>query len=80
VEEEIQKDEALQKIIEDLKSNPDSRRNYTLENNKLYYKVRLVLSSTSSWIPRMIWKFHTTPIGGHLGIFRTYSKITQSLY
>jgi len=54
MEEEIQKDGTLQKITEDLKSNPDSHGNYTLENDKLHYMERLVLSSTSSWIPQMI--------------------------
>jgi len=47
IEEEIQKDEELRKIIEELKVDPEAHGNYTLENERLHYKGRLVLSTTS---------------------------------
>jgi len=46
----------------------------------LHCKGRLVLSPTSVWIPQLLKEFHATPTGGHLGIFRTYRRISQSLH
>jgi len=40
----------------------------------------MVISASSSWIPRLLHKYHTTPLGGHAGIFRTYRRIGQSLH
>jgi len=80
VEDEVQKDPALQKIMEELTINPDSHRNYTLENGRLHYKGQMVLSTSSSWIPKLLCEYHTTPMGEHSGIFCTYKRIAQSLH
>jgi len=80
VEEENEQDPTLKKIMEDLKSDPESYRNYTLENGRLHYKGRMVLSASSSWIPKLLHEYHTTPLGGRSGVFRTYRRIGQSLY
>ena len=80
VEAENQQDPTLRKIMEELRSNPESHGNYTLENGRLHYKGRIVLSSSSSWIPKLLQEYHTTPMGGHSGIFRTYRRIAQSLH
>ena len=39
-----------------------------------------MLSATSVWIPKLLKEFHTTPVGGHYGVFRTYRRISQSLH
>jgi len=43
---------------------------YTLDQNSLYYKGRLVLSASSPWVPKFLHEFYTTSIGGHLWTFR----------
>jgi len=70
----------LQEIIKELWKEPGSNGKYTLENEKLHYKGRLVLSATSVRIPKLLQKFHSTPLKGHSGIFRTYRRIAQSLH
>lgn len=75
VEEENQQDRILKKIMEELRSNSEAHGNYTLKNGRLHYKGRMVLSASSSWIPRLLHEYHTTPMGGHSGIFRTYKRI-----
>lgn len=80
IDKEVQRDPALRKIREGLQRNPDSQGNYTLENDRLYYKGRLVIAATSSWVPRLLNEYHSSPMGGHSGIFRTYRRIAQSLY
>ena len=80
MEKENQQDPTLKKIMEELKSNSEAHGNYTLENGRLHYKGRLVLSASSSWIPKLRHEYHTTSLGGHSGIFRTFRRIGQSLY
>lgn len=77
---EVQADPVLKKIIEELQQDPDSHPSYTIENGKLHYKGRLVLSSTSVWIPKLLQEFHTTPTGGHSGIFKTHRRLAQSIF
>ncbi|WVZ18576.1 hypothetical protein V8G54_005898 [Vigna mungo] len=77
---EVDEDVELQKVIADLKQDPNSHVSYTLENERLHYKGRLVLSAKSVWIPKMLGEFHVTKMGGHSGIYRTYRRIAQSLY
>jgi len=78
--EEVKKDPVLAKILEDLKVNPNSHPQYTLEHDRLYYKGRLVLSPDSTWIPKLLQEFHTSSIGGHSGIYRTCRRMAQSLF
>ena len=52
--EEVKKDLVLAKILEDLKVDPDSHPQYTLEHDRLYYKGKLVLSPDSTWIPKLL--------------------------
>ena len=80
IDAEVRKNPDLSKIIVDLEKGCGSHRNYTLQNGKLCYKGRLVLASNSEWIPRLLQEFHSTPVGGHLGVYRTYRRLATSLY
>ena len=79
-DEEVKKDLVLAQSLEDLKVDPNSHPQYTLEQDRLYYKGRLVLLTDSTWIPKLLQKFHTSPIGGHSGIYRTYRMMAQCLF
>lgn len=59
---EVEEDETLVKVIVDIKMDPNSHPAFTLENDKLHYKGRLVLSAQSTWIAKLIVEFHTTNI------------------
>lgn len=52
--EEVVEDGELQKIVEDITKNPDMHPAFTLENGRLHYKGRLVLSAKSKWIPKIL--------------------------
>lgn len=77
---EVERDEVLGKITSDIKRDPNCHAAYTLENDRLHYKGRLVISANSVWIPKLLAEFHVTSTGGHSGVFRTYRRIAQSLY
>ncbi|XP_057424795.1 uncharacterized protein LOC130718278 [Lotus japonicus] len=78
--EEVNKDDKLQKIIQDLILDPTSHSGYVLRDQKLFFKGRLVLSKTSSRIPVILKEFHSSLMGGHSGIFRTYKRVANLVY
>ncbi|KAA0067145.1 transposon Tf2-1 polyprotein isoform X1 [Cucumis melo var. makuwa] len=63
---EVENDEELQRIIEKLKKEPEDGGKFEW-NGRLLYKGRLVLSHTSSLIPRLLHTFHDSVLGGHPG-------------
>lgn len=80
ITKEVEEDKGLQKVIEEIKMDPNSHLAYTLEHERLHYKGRMVLSAKSSWLPKLMAEFHVTQMGGHSRIYRTYMRIAQSLY
>jgi len=80
IQEEVHQDQELTRIIEELKRDSKLNDHYTLENDKLHYKGRLVLAANSVWIPKLLHEFHLTPMGGHFGVYITYLRIAQTLH
>ena len=54
VGKEVGKDDELQKIIDNLKKNLEEDSKYQWENGRLLFKIRVVLSKTSSLIPNLL--------------------------
>lgn len=48
IDEEVQKDPTLAKIIADLKQDSGTHTHFTLEHERLYYKGRLVIAASSA--------------------------------
>ena len=61
------------KVIEDLKQDQG-------KHGVLFFKDRLVVAETSSWIPKLMEEFHATPQGGHSGFFGTYRHLASNLF
>lgn len=80
VMDEIRQDAKLAPILRDLGAESGMVPSYTLINGVLYYRGRSVLSWSSSFIPRLLAKFHLTPQGGHSGAFHTYSHLAENVY
>lgn len=76
----ISTDPELSSIVQALRHDPGSRPPFQLLQGCLYYKGRIVLPATSSWIPRLLEEFHCTPVGGHSGAYRTYRRLAASIY
>ncbi|PNY14541.1 hypothetical protein L195_g011223 [Trifolium pratense] len=53
---------------------------YTMRDGLLYWKQRLVIPKNNDLLHKILYKFHTSPIGGHAGITRTMSRITSQFY
>ncbi|KAA0032325.1 Ty3/gypsy retrotransposon protein [Cucumis melo var. makuwa] len=80
IEREVQEDEKLKAIFDRIVANPDCIPHYTVRQGKLFYRGRLVLSKTSSFIPTILHTFHDSVIGGHSGQLHTYKRIAAELF
>ncbi|GKB21280.1 retrotransposon-related protein [Tanacetum coccineum] len=76
----LKDDPQLQKIIQEVTNDPQSRPGFSLVNGKLYHKERLVIPATSPWISQLLEEFNSSPNGGHLGFYRTYRRLASRIY
>lgn len=53
---------------------------YMVDQGILRFKGRIVLPSNSSLTTAILKEYHDTPIGGHLGNFKTYQSIAQEWF
>lgn len=47
---------------------------------KLFYNKRMVISSTSAIIPKLLEEFHSSPSGGHSGFLCIYKRLAANLH
>ena len=80
IQREAQTDSKLTAMREALSKNPSSNHGYEVRGEQLWFKGRLVLPQNSRFKNALLHEFHDTPIGGHLGIFRTYKRVAASFY
>lgn len=76
--EEIDKDVKLQEMIHSCIQEPSKYQGYTVRNEKLWFKNRLVLPKNSKSIPLILEEFHSGLLGGHSGVLKTVKRIQQS--
>ncbi|GAU47333.1 hypothetical protein TSUD_101210 [Trifolium subterraneum] len=53
---------------------------YTMKEGLLYWKQRIVIPSNIALIQQVLYEFHSSPIGGHVGITRTLAIIKSQFY
>lgn len=80
IEQEVENDAELKKIMENLKKNAEEGSKFQVEKGRLLYKGRMVVSQTSTLIPKILHTFHDSILGGHSGFLRTYKRISGELY
>ncbi len=71
---------ALQTLITELQTNPQSHRHYTLSNGHLCQKGKLVVGNDIDLQLKIHGLFHDTPTRGHSGIQATQTKISSLFY
>lgn len=80
LQQEIANDMFLQKIITDLQTDAMSHKGFTIDNDVLLFKDRLVIPQNSSMLNALFEEFHASPTGGHAGEERTYQRIVNEVF
>lgn len=74
----VMANETLERIIQEIKQGTATLDNYSLIQDRLYYKRRLAIPVGLSQIPKLISKFHTTP--SHSSAYHTYWRKASNFY
>ncbi|CAL1390315.1 unnamed protein product [Linum trigynum] len=62
------------------KASSSSPRTFTLRDDMLYRRGRIVIPPNSPHVGQLLHEFHATPLGGHSGIERTYRRLATHFY
>lgn len=77
IDQQVQADSHLQKIITKITQHGVSHIGFTMEHGRLLYKGCVVLPSLSSLIQNLLYEYHCSPMGGHNGEFKTYLRLAD---
>lgn len=80
IEEALLKDPHTQHIIQTLQNNPSAVTDYSLINNKLFYKERLVVPEHPTLKQKLLAEMHESLSGGHGGYLKTLKRLTLNFY
>lgn len=70
----------LLSIHHGLQSDPTAYPDYLFRDRLLFFKSRLVLPTDSPLCLHLFHEFHSSPIGGHSGIARTFHRLSSNFY
>lgn len=72
--------ERLVGIREALLKYPMSIEDWSMVDGCFLYKQRLVLPRGSELIPRLLHEFHSSALGGHSSVLKTYKRLSKELF
>ena len=75
---EVLQNSELQSLVQDCEVGIAT--NYTFRDGLLFYKDKLRIASDSDLKMVILKEFHSTPIGGHAGILKTFMRIYPNFY
>ena len=77
---EIEKDETIQKLIRRFKNEEQMKAGFTLVNERLFFKNKLVIPANSRYIQLILQECHDSVMGGHAGVLRTLQRVWDLFY
>ena len=71
-------DSYAQTLLAQLAIHSPNTAGYTLKDGLIRYQDKLWVGQNSALQTKIIAAFHSSPIGGHSGVYATYQRIKQS--
>ena len=68
------------KLRQEITLHPDQFPNYQIAQDSILYQGRIWLPAGSSFIPTLLIKYHSSPIGGHMGLTKTLARINDDFF
>ena len=78
--EEWKNDEKLWTFIQKLQQDPSASNTFRWKDDLLWYKDCLYLGKSSQLKQKVLFEFHSSPIGGHSGFLKTYHKVKKYFF
>ena len=73
-------DPFLANISTTIQQDPATHPAFSLVAGQLYYKGKLAIPAGSPYVEALLCEFHNSVVGGHVGILRTYSRLSVEFY
>lgn len=67
-------------LLNAIQHRPDTHPNHSVRDGLVLYKGKIFIPKASALQPLLISEYHTTPVGGHAGITRTYHRLSSTFY
>lgn len=74
---EIDESPEIQRLMQRFREGDKALKNYTIKEDRLWYKKRLVLPSSSAFINTVLKECHDGLQGGHSGVHKTIKRIQR---
>ena len=62
-------------LLANVRSNPISFPHHNIHNDLLLYDGKIWLNQNNPFIPLLLEEYHTTSLGGHMGLSKTLTRI-----
>lgn len=80
LQECFQHDPQLQELLLKVQQEPNSHPHFQVLNGVLYFKGKLYIPTTSQLKETLLEEFHSSTLGGHSGITKTYGRLKENVY
>lgn len=73
-------DSELQELLLKVQKDPALHPKFKVHRGLLFYKGRLFIPANSPMKQLLLDEFHSSPMGGHGGIHKTYGRLKENVY
>jgi len=80
VQEGYKTEQELVQLLKQVEADPQGFSEYQIISGVLFYRGKIYLSTKFALIPLLLEEYHTTPIGGHSGILKTYGLLSENFF
>ncbi|MCI17067.1 retrotransposon protein, partial [Trifolium medium] len=80
LKESIALDSQVQQLMAKVQQEPEVFSDFKVLDNLLYFKGKLFIPTTSSFKQLLLEEFHSSPIGGHSGVHKTYGRLKENVF
>lgn len=70
----------IQELLTMVQQEPESYSDYTVVNGMLFFRDKLFVPSNSPLKKFLLEEFHSSPLGGHSGILKTWGRLRENVY
>ncbi|MCH81120.1 transposon Tf2-1 polyprotein [Trifolium medium] len=78
--EQLLDDPEFQQLLEKIMATPDEYKEFEILNGLIFFKGKLFIPSASPLKQTLLEEFHSSIIGGHSGIHRTYGRLHENVF
>lgn len=77
---EIEEDTYIQEVLGKIVAGESVKDGYYLVDGKLFYRLSLVIPTTSKHIPLILQECHDGVLSGHSGVLKTMKRIQSCFF